>query len=157
MEEEISLHYSRSPIPKGNNMVTCKLLWRTNTKIHRGCVMVLLPSNQRPLPLKQSPLDTAWQVLYTEGTTMGGSIPSKPQKKFSHPLSNSLYHEKVKSQSRCEEWDREQWHIRTNFCCYKKKGQTEALQEIWFSEGTNLRINVRSLFSIESSTWKRLK
>lgn len=30
---------------------------------------------------------------------MGGSIPSKPQKKFSHPLGNSLYHEKVKSQS----------------------------------------------------------
>lgn len=138
MEEEMSPHYSRNSIPKGNSMATCKLFWRTNTKIHRGCVMVLSPSNQRCLLLKQSPLDVAWWVLCTERTTMGGSIPSKPQKTLNHPLSNSLYHEKVKS--RYEQWDKEQWHIRTTFCCYKKKRTNRCSSRdlvLWRNKPTN--------------------
>lgn len=126
------------------------LFWRTNTKIHKGCVMALLPSNLRSLLLKQSPLDVAWRVLCTERTTVRVSIPSKPQKKFSHPLGNSLHHEKVKSHY--EKWDKEQWHIRTTFCCYKKKGQTEALPEIWYSEGTNPQTSMGQVSESSSGT-----
>lgn len=111
----------------------------------RCCLMVLLPSNLRSLLLKQSPLDVAWWVLWTERTAMWRRVPSKPQKKFSHPLGNSLGPEKVKSLTVKSEAQRTAAHSKQPSVTNKQKEDKQKL----FKESDTLKqpqINMGSLF-----------